>query len=262
MQHGLWRLGRFVFWLYVTAIYAFLFFPLVIIAAFSFHKGKNPTHWPPQWFTLKWFSALFDDQALLTALRNSLVVGLVAVTLSLILGTLMALAIHRYRFWGSGPLYALTMVPVFVPGLVLGVALLILFSRFNVELSLNTIIVGHMVFLVPVILSAILARLERLSPSYEQASRDLGANAWQTFFFVTLPSIRTAMIGAVLFAFTLSFDNIVMTFFLTGFKKTLPLEFWGRIRFGLTPATNAIATLMVLISIVLIIAANRLMNEA
>jgi spermidine/putrescine transport system permease protein len=145
--------------------------------------------------------------------------------------------------------------------LILGIAMLIFFTALKIELGLVTVVVGHVAFLTPAVLAAILSRLERLSPSYEQASRDLGANALQTFWLVTLPNIRTTLVGALLFAFTLSFDNIVLTFFLTGFKKTLPVEFWGRIRFGLTPVTNAIATLMVVFSIGLIIAANRLMTD-
>ncbi|NWG15866.1 MAG: ABC transporter permease [Chloroflexi bacterium] len=254
------QLRRLVFWFYALLIYGFLFLPMVVIALFAFGRGDNPTRWPPDLLSLQWFEAILRDEAMLKALRNSFIVGLVAVSIAALLGTAAAFAIHRYRFRGSAIFYGLTMLPAFVPGLVLGIALLIFFSSLDVELSMLTVIIAHVTFLTPVILSAVLSRLERLSPSYEQASRDLGANAWQTFGLVTLPNLRTTLIGALLFAFTLSFDNIVLTFFVTSFEKTLPLEFWGRLRFGLTPVTNALATIMVVFSIVLILAANRFMN--
>lgn len=254
-------MARWLLRSYVILVYGYLFLPLLVIALFAFHQGDDPTRWPPRLFTWQWFAAVLADEDLLTAMYNSLVVGLVAVAIAAVLGLIGALAIHRYRFPGLSVFYAATMLPTLVPGLVLGVALLIFFSWQQIELSLTTVIVAHVTFLMPVILTGVLSRLERMSPSYEQASRDLGATAWQTFFLITLPNIRTALIGALLFAFTLSFDNIVLTFFVAGFQKTLPLEFWGRIRFGLTPATNAVATIMTLLSIGLIIAANRLMRE-
>ena len=245
---------------YVMAVYGFLFLPLIVIALFAFHRGDNPTRWPPDLLTFQWFEAILQDTAMLRALRNSFIVGIAAVSVASVLGTAAAFAIHRYRFRGSSIFYALTMLPAFVPGLVLGIALLIFFTTINVERSLLTVVIAHVTFLTPVVLSAVLSRLERLSPSYEQASRDLGATAWQTFRLVTLPNLRTTLVGALLFAFTLSFDNIVLTFFVTSFDKTLPVEFWGRLRFGLTPVTNALATIMVGFSIVLIIVANRFMN--
>jgi spermidine/putrescine transport system permease protein len=247
--------------IYVISIYGFLYLPLVVIMLFAFHKGNDPTHWPPKLFTLDWFVQLSSDTALLLSLRNSIIVGVIAVSIAAVLGLMGALALYRHKFWVGKFFYTITMLPILVPGLVLGVALLIFFMFLKFELNIWTIIIGHVTFLMPVIMVAVLSRLERLSPNYEQASRDLGANAIQTFFLVTLPNIRTALIGALFFAFTLSFDNIVVTFFLTGFQKTLPLEFWGRIRFGLTPATNAVATIMVCLSVVLIVVANRFMSE-
>lgn len=242
--------------LYILLTYGFLFLPIVVIILFAFGKGDNPSRWPPELFTLDWFATLTQDAAMLKAVRNSFIVGVAAVTIAMLLGLCAAIALHRYRFRGSRLLYGLTTLPSFVPGLVLGIALLIFFSTLNIELSLITVTIAHIIFLTPIILIAVLSRLERMSPSYEQASRDLGASTWQTFRLVTLPGLRTTLIGALLFAFALSFDNIVLTFFVTSFEKTLPLEFWGRLRFGLTPVTNALATIMVSFSIILILIAN------
>lgn len=246
---------------YLVLIYAYLFFPLVVIILFALGQGNNPARWPPQLFTLHWFDVMFHDEDILKGLKNSLIIGAASVFVATVLGGMLAMVIHRYRSRFASLIYTLTMLPAFIPGLVLGVALLLLFSAFKIELSLVTIAIGHITFLTPVMLTGILGRLERLPPSYEQASRDLGATGWQTFYLVTLPNIRTALISSMLYAFMLSFDNIVLTFFLTGYQKTLPLEFWGRIRFGLTPATNAVATLLLVFSLLLILISNRLMNE-
>ena len=246
---------------YLVLIYLYLFVPLAVIVLFAFDQGNNPARWPPHLFSLHWVQVMFQDEDILQALKNSMLVGSAAVLVSSLLGGALALAIHRYRSRLASIIYAVTMLPAFVPGLVLGVALLLLFSAAKIELSLVTIAIGHVTFLTPVMLTGILTRLERLPPSYEQASRDLGASAWQTFHLVTLPNIRTALISSMLYAFMLSFDNIVLTFFLTGYQKTLPLEFWGRIRFGLTPATNVVATLLLVCSLALILVSNRFMSE-
>jgi spermidine/putrescine transport system permease protein len=254
-------MNRLLSRLYLGLVYLFLFLPLVVIVLFAFHQGDDPTRWPPRLITLHWFDVMFHDEDILSALQNSLIVGLIAVMIAAILGILAALGMYHYRFRFAPVFYAASMLPAFVPGLVLGVSLLLLFSALHIGLSLVTIIIGHITFLTPVILTNILSRLERLPPSYEQASRDLGATQTQTFFLVILPNIRTALISSLLYAFMLSFDNIVLTFFLTGFQKTLPLEFWGRIRFGLNPATNAVATLLLLFSVILLMGSNWIMRE-
>jgi spermidine/putrescine transport system permease protein len=254
-------MARFFSRFYLGLIFFFLFSPLVVIILFAFHKGSDPTRWPPNLFTLHWFIVMFEDKDIMAAIQNSLIVGIVAVSIAAVFGTMVALAIFHYRFKFATIFYALTMLPSFVPGLVLGVSLLLLFSTFKIELSLFTIVIGHVTFLTPVIMTSILSRLERLPSNLEHASRDLGASQFQSFFLVILPNIRTTLISSLLYAFMLSFDNIVLTFFLTGFQKTLPLEFWGRIRFGLNPATNAVATLLLCFSAILLLGSNWIMRE-
>jgi spermidine/putrescine transport system permease protein len=178
-----------------------------------------------------------------------------------VLGTLAALAIHRYRFPGKGAFLFVATLPIVLPGVVTGIAMLLFFSFFNVQLSLWTVLVGHATFCIVLVLNNVLARLVRVPRELEEAASDLGANALRTFWHVTLPSIRTAVLSGALLAFTLSFDEVVVTFFLTGRQNTLPMEIWGRLRRGFTPEINAVATLIIAVSIVLIVSSQAALKE-
>jgi spermidine/putrescine transport system permease protein len=241
-------------------VYLFLYLPLVILVLFSFDTSTI-NGWPIAGWTLSWYQKIGLDDALLAALRNSLTVGLEAVTIAVILGTLAALAIHRYRFPGREVFLFMATLPIVLPGVVTGIAMLLFFHFFNIDLSLATVLIGHATFCLVVVLNNVLARLVRVPKELAEAAGDLGANALQTFWHVTLPSIRTAMLSGALLAFTLSFDEVVVTFFLTGRDNTLPMEIWGRLRIGFTPELNAIASLVIAVSVVLVIASQAALRE-
>lgn len=254
------RLGRSVVSLAGLLVYLFLYLPLVVLILFSFDTSQI-NGWPIPGWTFSWYRQLGLDDALLTALRNSLTVAAQAVVIAVVLGTLAALAINRYRFPGKGLFLFVATLPIVLPGVVTGIAMLIFFNYFNVELSLTTVLVGHATFCLVLVLNNVLARLVRVPKELGEAAGDLGANALRTFWHVTLPSIRTAVLSGALLAFTLSFDEVVVTFFLTGRDNTLPMEIYGRLRRGFTPELNAIATVVIAVSIVLVVASQAALKE-
>jgi spermidine/putrescine transport system permease protein len=203
--------------------------------------------------TLEWYRKLAGNEQLIDALWNSVYVAVCATALTLVIGVPAALALDRLHFPGKGAFRKLVLLPIALPGIITGISMLILFRLMGFGLSLNTVIVGHATALLAVVVTQVFARLQRLPRSLEEASADLGASGLQTFFRVTLPNIRTAVIGAGLLAFTLSFDEIPVTFFLTGRDNTLPMYIWSTMRRGITPEINAVATLIVVASILLIL---------
>lgn len=254
------RLGAAVTSLLGLLVYAFLYLPLVVLILFSFDQSTI-NGWPIKGWTLSWYRQIGLDDALVAAVGNSVSVAVRAVCIAVILGTLAALAIHRYRFPGKGAFLFVATLPIVLPGVVTGIAMLMFFSVFNVELSLTTVLIGHATFCIVLVLNNVLARLVRVPKELAEAAGDLGANALRTFWHVTLPSIRTAILSGALLAFTLSFDEVVVTFFLTGRQNTLPMEIWGRLRRGFTPELNAIATLIIAVSIALIVASQAALKE-
>lgn len=234
-----------------AAVLAFLYLPIAVLIAFSFNDNRSLTL-PFRGFTLDWYAKLSQNEQLLEAIGNSLYVATSATVLTLIVGVPAALALDRIAFPGKTAFRRLVLLPIALPGVVTGIAMLNMFRLFDVRLSLETVIIGHASALLAVVVTQVFARLQRLNRSYEEASRDLGANAFQTFWYVTLPNIRSAVIGSALLAFTLSFDEIPVTFFLTGRDNTLPMYIWSTLRRGITPEINAVGTLIILASLVLI----------
>lgn len=254
------RLGTALVSLAGLLVYAFLYLPLVILIMFSFDSSAI-NGWPIKGWTVSWYRQIGLDDALIAALGNSISVAVRAVLIAVVLGTLAALAINRYRFPGKGIFLFVATLPIVLPGVVTGIAMLLFFSFFNVELSLLTVLIGHATFCIVLVLNNVLARLVRVPKELGEAAADLGANPLRTFWHVTLPSIRTAIVSGALLAFTLSFDEVVVTFFLTGRQNTLPMEIWGRLRRGFTPELNAIATVIIAVSIVLIVASQAALKE-
>lgn len=254
------RVGQTALGVAGLAVYAFLYLPLVVLIAYSFDSSAI-NGWPIQGWTVSWYQQLGLDDALIAALGNSIRVAVQAVAIAVVLGTLAALAIHRFRFPGKGVFLFVATLPIVLPGVVTGIAMLIFFSYFSVELSLTTVLIGHATFCIVLVLNNVLARLVRVPKELAEAASDLGANPLRTFWHVTLPSIRTAVLSGALLAFTLSFDEVVVTFFLTGRDNTLPMEIWGRMRRGFTPELNAIATLVIAASIVLVLVSQAALKE-
>lgn len=240
------------FMTFVGILMAFLYIPIWVLIIFSFNDSRTLT-WPLTGFTTEWYVKLFNNDDLLTAIGNSFYVASCATFLTLLVGIPAAMAIHRFNFPGKSLFRRLILLPITLPGIVTGISMLNMFRLFGFNLSLETVILGHATALLSVVVTQVYARLQRLPKSLDEASADLGAKGWQTFLFVTLPNLRTAIIGAGLLSFVLSFDEIPVTFFLTGRDNTLPMYIYSTMRRGVTPEINAVGTLIVVASLVLII---------
>ena len=254
------KVERFLWLLGIGLILGFLYVPIAVLVAYGFNDSRSLT-WPMSGFTLSWYEKLASNGQLIDAFGNSLYVAFWATTLTLIIGVPAAIALDRVDFPGKGLFRKLILLPIALPGIVTGISMLILFRMMGFNLSLETVIIGHATALLAVVVTQVYARLQRLPASLQEASADLGASGLQTFFLVTLPNIRTAVIGAALLAFTLSFDEIPVTFFLTGRDNTLPMYIWSTMRRGLTPEINAIGTIIVGMSIVLIVISVTLLRD-
>jgi spermidine/putrescine transport system permease protein len=246
---------------YAVLVYSFLYLPIVVLVLYSFN-GSGVGGFPPHGWTLDWYRALASDSALWDAVLNSAIVAIAAVAISLGLGLPAALALDRAEFPGKAAFRRLVLLPLILPGIITGLSLLTLFVGAQIHLSLLTITLGHGTALISVATTEIFAGLQKLDRRQEEASLDLGANHWKTFWRVTLPNLRVSMIAAGLLIFTLSLDEIAVSFFLIGRDNTLPLEIWSRLRRGITPEINAISTLILLFSIATILIWYRLRTRS
>jgi spermidine/putrescine transport system permease protein len=233
---------------YALLVYAFLYFPIIVLVVYSFN-GSGVGGFPPAGWTLDWYRQLFADAALWDAVLNSMIVAAVAVAISLGLGLPAALAVDRAQFPGKALFRRLVLLPLILPGIITGLSLLMLFVGVGMKLSLITVTLGHGTALISVATTELFAGLQKMDRAQEEASLDLGANQWKTFWRITFPNLRVSLIAAALLIFTLSLDEIAVTFFLIGRDNTLPLEIWSRLRRGITPEINAISTLILLFSI-------------
>ncbi|HXZ33493.1 MAG TPA: ABC transporter permease [Terriglobales bacterium] len=238
-------------------VFGFLYLPIVTLIVYSFN-GIGVGGFPPRNLTLDWYRMLFADDAIWTSVLNSLLVAAVAVVISLTFGIPAALALDRANFPGKALFRRLVLLPLILPGIITGLSLLMLFREADVKLSLVTIVLGHGTALISVATTEVFAGLQKLDRAQEEASLDLGANYWQTFWRVTIPNLRLSIIGAALLIFTLSMDEIAVSFFLIGRDNTLPLEIWGRLRRGITPEINAISSIIFVFSLIAIVAWYRL----
>jgi spermidine/putrescine transport system permease protein len=246
---------------YTCLVYAFLYFPIVVLVAYSF-SGSGTGGFPPSSWTLSWYGQLFRDGALWDSVLNSLVVAAAAVAIALGLGLPAALALDRADFPGKALFRRLVLLPLILPGIITGLSLLMLFVAVGQHLSLLTVTLGHGTALISVATTELFAGLQKLERSQEEASLDLGASPWSTFWRITLPNLRVSLLAAGLLIFTLSLDEIAVSFFLIGRDNTLPLEIWSRLRRGITPEINAISTLMLLFSIFTILIWYRLRTRS
>ncbi|HXM94533.1 MAG TPA: ABC transporter permease [Candidatus Dormibacteraeota bacterium] len=246
---------------YATLVFAFIYLPIVVLIIYSFNRD-GVGGFPPRHLTLDWYRQLFADSALLDAVLNSLLVAAGAVALSLVLGLLAALALDRATFPGKTLFRRLVLLPLILPGIITGLSLLMFAVFAGAQLSLLTVFLGHGTALISVAATELFAGLQKMDRAQEEASLDLGATPLQTFWHVTLPNLRLPLIAAGLLIFTLSMDEIAVTFFLIGRNNTLPLEVWGRLRRGITPEINAVSTLVFMLSVGLIIIWYRVRRRA
>jgi spermidine/putrescine transport system permease protein len=242
---------------YAILVYAFLFAPIVVLIIYSFNRARRGLVW--QGFTLDWYPKLLANDELLDALIVTLEVAAVAVLLSTILGALLGLGLARLRFRGRGATETLLLVPMITPEIVMGLSLLLFFVQlFDVHGSIAQLWVAHITFCVSYVAVVVRARAANMDPHLEEAARDLGASAWGAFRFVTLPLIAPAVLAGALLAFSLSFDDYVVSTFNSGVgSSTLPLYIYGKIKFGVTPEINAISTIVVALTAIAILVAWR-----
>jgi len=247
MSAGALRSSRWLT-LHAILVFAFLYLPIAVLIVYSFN-GPGVGGFPPRDLTLDWYRTLFADGAIWESVGNSLLVAACAVAIALGLGIPAALALDRAQFPGKAVFRRLVLLPLILPGIITGLSLLMLFNEGHIKLSLLTIVLGHGTALISVATTEVFAGLQKLDRAQEEASLDLGANYWQTFLRITLPNLKLSIIGAALLIFTLSMDEIAVSFFLIGRNNTLPLEIWGRLRRGITPEINAISTIIFVFSL-------------
>jgi spermidine/putrescine transport system permease protein len=226
---------------YAALVFIFIYLPVVVLILYSFNRD-GVGGFPPRHLTLDWYRRLFGDAPIWDAIVNSLMVAAGSVALSLTLGLLAALALDRANFPGKALFRRLVLLPLILPGIITGLSLL-MFAVF----------LGHGTALISVATTELFAGLQKMDRAQEEASLDLGATPWQTFWRITLPNLKLSLIAAALLIFTLSMDEIAVTFFLIGRDNTLPLEIWGRLRRGITPEINAVSALVFAVSVGLIV---------
>ena len=237
---------------YSSLVFAFIYLPIIVLIVYSFSRD-GVGGFPPRHLTLDWYRQLFGDGAIWTSVLNSLIVAACSVALALTLGLLAALALDRVSFPGKSLFRRLVLLPLILPGIITGLSLLMFAVYAGAHLSLLTVFLGHGTALISVATTELFAGLQKMDRAQEEASLDLGATALQTFWRVTLPNLKLSLIAAGLLIFTLSMDEIAVTFFLIGRDNTLPLEIWGRLRRGITPEINAISTIISAASVILIV---------
>ena len=252
------RLARAGLWLWVWGVLFFLFAPIATIVLFGFDKSNVET-WPIRHWTLSWYSVAWHDPQVRSAFVLSLKAAVAATILALVLGSMAAFGVQKAKFFGRDSISLLLILPLALPGIITGVALNSAFQWAGITLSIWTIIVGHTTFCIVVIYNNVVARLRRTSNTLLEASADLGATGIQTFRFVTLPTIATALVSGALLAFALSFDEVIVTTFTAGAQNTLPIWIFGAIRLGQQlPEVNVVVTMVVILMFIPILIAARL----
>ncbi|HKV60418.1 MAG TPA: ABC transporter permease [Candidatus Acidoferrum sp.] len=238
--------------IYAALVFIFIYVPVVVLILYSFNR-EGVGGFPPRHLTLDWYRQLFADGPIWDSVVNSLIVATGSVVLSLTIGLLAALALDRAAFPGKTLFRRLVLLPLILPGIITGLSLLMFAVLAKTQLSLFTVFLGHGTALISVATTELFAGLQKLDRAQEEASLDLGATPWQTFWRITLPNLKLSLIAAGLLIFTLSMDEIAVTFLLIGRDNTLPLEIWGRLRRGITPEINAVSTLIFAFSVALIV---------
>jgi putative spermidine/putrescine transport system permease protein len=257
------RLARVLLRLASGLVIGFLYLPLIILTIYAFNESRIQA-WPPTGFTLRWFGEALDNEALVHAVVNSLIVATIATSFALVLGTLASLAVARHAFFGRQTIAFFLVLPIALPGVVSGIALRTSFVTFGIDFGLFTIIVGHATFCVVIAYNNVIARLRRLPRSPEEASSDLGADMFSTFRRVTLPGMGTALLSGALLAFALSFDEIIVTNFTAGAgTQTLPMWILSAIqRPTELPVVNVVALVLVVASVIPVYVATKISSSA
>lgn len=238
---------------FCTLVYLFLFLPISVIVVNSTNATTAKPYLSWKGFTLDWYVKLFENSQLLGAFGNTIIVAVVSTILATIIGTLGAVGMYKYKFRGKGLIDGLLYIPVVIPEIVLGIALLTVFSKVNIPRGMLTLILAHVAFSIPFVIFNVRARLGGYDNSIEEASMDLGANRIVTFLRITLPVLAPGIAGGALLAFTLSIDDVIISYFVYGQTKTYPLKVMESIKSGVAPDVNALSTLILIGTIVLVV---------
>ena len=239
------------------AVYVFMYAPLLVLIVYSL----TPTEYGVSWegFTLKWYQAVFDNKNIQDALKVSLMVAIPCVLISTAIGTITALTLYRSKFMGRALYQGILYIPLIMPDLVIGISLLLFFTFVKLQLGIFTILLAHVSFSIPLTTLVIIARMQRIDRTLEEAAMDLGADEWTTLWKVTLPLLKPGILAAALLTFPWSFNDFVITFFVSGIgSSTLPIRVYSMIRLGVSPMVNALGTLIVVVPLIMVIVGTRL----
>lgn len=246
--------------LYMGMIYLFLYLPIFILILYSFNASKYSVAWTG--FTWKWYEKVLENDALLEAALNSLSIATLSSLGATLLGTLGAVALFRYHFRGKRLLKSLIYVLILSPEIVMGIALLILFVLVGLSLGFFSLLIAHITFCLPFVVVTVLSRLSGFDHSIIEAAKDLGASGWQTFWKVILPPIMPAIIAGFLLSFTLSLDDVIISFFVSGVEfEILPVKIFSMVRLGVKPEVNALCAVMFLFTIIMVGLSQFLLKE-
>jgi spermidine/putrescine transport system permease protein len=246
------RLGQFGLVAMTGLTFAFLYVPIVVLIVFSFNSARTGAIW--QGFTLSWYQRLIHNEALMSSAARSLAIAAASTIGSVVIGTMTALAMERGRFRAKALWEGLLYMPVIIPEIVAGVSLLLFFAVLGMERGFGTLLVAHIAFSMPFVYITVRARLADFDRSVEEAAQDLGANELRTFWYVTLPLLMPGIVSGALLAFTLSIDDFIISFFVTGKGwNTLPIYIWSQLKQGVTPEINAISAVLLLFSVSIIV---------
>lgn len=247
------KIAKSAGFLYCLLIYLFLFLPIAVIVANSFNATTSKPYLSWKGFTLDWYARLFDNADLLESFGNTMIIACASTMLATCIGTLAAVGMYKYKFRGKTVIDALLYIPVVIPEIVMGISLLTLFSRTGIPRGMITLILAHVTFSIPFVIFNVRARLAGYDNSVEEASMDLGANRIRTFLGITLPVLAPGIGGGALLAFTLSIDDVIISYFTNGQTKTFPLKVMESIKSGVAPDMNALSTLILLGTVLLVI---------
>ena len=242
------KLSRF----YLGLIFVLMYLPIAVVIVFSFNESKFPVRFTG--FSLKWYQELFSDSAMIEALGNSLFLGVVSCFVSAVIGTLGAVGLSRIHWKTKGILEYISILPLMIPEIILGMVLMAFFYMMNLPCGMLTLLIGHTVFCVPYILMEVKARLAGMDPSLEEAARDLGAGPFRAFWDIILPLIMPAVMSGSLLAFAMSMDDVVISIFINGPRlSTLPIKVYTQIKTGVTPEVNALCTIMLAVTLLILL---------
>ena len=236
---------------YIFLVFLFLFLPIIVLVIYSFNTSRLNINL--EGFTFNWYKELFKNKDLLEAFKNTMLVGVISTVISTVIGTISAIGLKKYNFKGKNFINNLLYIPVIIPEIVLGISLLSIYTVLKLELGLGTLILSHIVFSIPYVLISVRASLENSNPHLEEAASDLGASKLKTLWYITIPSAAPGIKSGALLAFTLSLDDVVISYFTAGpGSNTLPLKLFSMIKTGVSPDVNALSSLILLVTIIIL----------